>query len=173
MSRIGKKPVAVPSGVKVSVDGQDVTIEGPKGKLQTPIPPGIAFEQKLGEPVDLSLAFTDEDGKAVTLADYFRQTGQGDEARRLLWDPLALAQEAVDHAYANGVIVNASEADEAAAREQTKATREKLRQMLRRGMKHYNAGYAAATRKRSLKIHFHMPPARSLVRGSLTQATLR
>ena len=34
MSRIGKKPVAVPSGVKVSVDGQDVTVEGPKGKLQ-------------------------------------------------------------------------------------------------------------------------------------------
>ena len=41
MSRIGKKPVAVPSGVKVSVDGQDVTIEGPKGKLQRGFRPEV------------------------------------------------------------------------------------------------------------------------------------
>jgi large subunit ribosomal protein L6 len=33
MSRIGKKPVAVPSGVKVQIDGCLVNIEGPKGKL--------------------------------------------------------------------------------------------------------------------------------------------
>jgi large subunit ribosomal protein L6 len=33
MSRIGKKPVPVPSGVKVSIAGRDVTVEGPKGKL--------------------------------------------------------------------------------------------------------------------------------------------
>ena len=34
MSRIGKKPVAIPSGVKVSVDTDLVRVEGPKGKLQ-------------------------------------------------------------------------------------------------------------------------------------------
>ncbi len=34
MSRIGKKPVAIPSGVKLAVDGQTVAVEGPKGKLQ-------------------------------------------------------------------------------------------------------------------------------------------
>ncbi len=33
MSRIGKKPVPVPSGVNVSVDGQAVTAKGPKGEL--------------------------------------------------------------------------------------------------------------------------------------------
>ena len=33
MSRIGKQPVAIPDGVKVSVSGQTVNVEGPKGKL--------------------------------------------------------------------------------------------------------------------------------------------
>ena len=33
MSRIGKKPIPVPQGVKVAVDGQTVKAEGPKGKL--------------------------------------------------------------------------------------------------------------------------------------------
>lgn len=35
MSRIGKKPVVVPSGVTVNVDGQTVSVKGPKGELQT------------------------------------------------------------------------------------------------------------------------------------------
>ncbi|MNK55874.1 50S ribosomal protein L6 [compost metagenome] len=33
MSRIGKRPVVVPGNVKVNIDGQTVTVEGPKGKL--------------------------------------------------------------------------------------------------------------------------------------------
>lgn len=33
MSRIGKKPVAVPTGVEVKIDGQTVTVKGPKGTL--------------------------------------------------------------------------------------------------------------------------------------------
>lgn len=33
MSRIGKHPVAVPSGVNVSLDGQEITVKGPKGEL--------------------------------------------------------------------------------------------------------------------------------------------
>ena len=33
MSRIGKLPVAVPSGVEVNIDGQTVTVKGPKGQL--------------------------------------------------------------------------------------------------------------------------------------------
>ncbi len=35
MSRIGKKPVDVPSGVTVTIDGQTVKAKGPKGELQT------------------------------------------------------------------------------------------------------------------------------------------
>jgi len=34
MSRIGKKPVSVPAGVKVTIEGCTVTVEGPKGKLE-------------------------------------------------------------------------------------------------------------------------------------------
>jgi len=34
MSRIGKKPVSVPSGVTANVEGQTVKIKGPKGALQ-------------------------------------------------------------------------------------------------------------------------------------------
>jgi len=34
MSRIGNKPIPVPGGVKVAVDGRSVRVEGPKGKLQ-------------------------------------------------------------------------------------------------------------------------------------------
>jgi large subunit ribosomal protein L6 len=35
MSRIGKQPVPVPSGVTVSIEGQTVKVKGPKGELQT------------------------------------------------------------------------------------------------------------------------------------------
>ena len=34
MSRIGKMPIAVPSGVDVTIDGRDVAVKGPKGALQ-------------------------------------------------------------------------------------------------------------------------------------------
>ena len=34
MSRIGKLPIAVPSGVEVNIDGQQVLVKGPKGTLQ-------------------------------------------------------------------------------------------------------------------------------------------
>ena len=48
MSRIGKKPIAVPSGVKVNIEGNLVSVQGPKGKLDTPVPTGIKVEQKDG-----------------------------------------------------------------------------------------------------------------------------
>src|SRR5256885_2777814 len=48
MSRIGKKPIAIPQGVKVQVQGNVVAVQGPKGKLETRIPTGITMEQKDG-----------------------------------------------------------------------------------------------------------------------------
>lgn len=48
MSRIGKKPIAVPKGVTVNVDGNTVRLQGPKGKLDTLLPSGIKIEQKGG-----------------------------------------------------------------------------------------------------------------------------
>ncbi len=41
MSRIGKQPVAVPTGVKVRIDNGTVAVEGPKGKLQLRHHPNI------------------------------------------------------------------------------------------------------------------------------------
>ncbi|MBM3310538.1 MAG: 50S ribosomal protein L6 [Candidatus Aminicenantes bacterium] len=41
MSRIGKRPIALPAGVKVQVFPDHLDIEGPKGKLQTPLHPGL------------------------------------------------------------------------------------------------------------------------------------
>ena len=42
MSRIGKHPVTVPSGVDVTIDGQDVKVKGPKGELNLTIAEPIA-----------------------------------------------------------------------------------------------------------------------------------
>jgi len=42
MSRIGKKPVTIPPGVKVQVDGRVVRTEGPKGKLAYSLPAGLS-----------------------------------------------------------------------------------------------------------------------------------
>jgi large subunit ribosomal protein L6 len=44
MSRIGKKPIKIPSGVKVTISDSRLEIEGKKAKLETSIPPGIRFE---------------------------------------------------------------------------------------------------------------------------------
>jgi large subunit ribosomal protein L6 len=44
VSRIGKLPITVPSGVKIAVDGDSVRLEGPKGKLSAAIPSGIAVK---------------------------------------------------------------------------------------------------------------------------------
>jgi large subunit ribosomal protein L6 len=43
MSRVGKKPITLPSGVKVKVSETELEVQGPRGKLSTPVPPGIAF----------------------------------------------------------------------------------------------------------------------------------
>lgn len=41
MSRIGKKPITVPSGVKVSIDGQRIRVEGKNGKLEFNFHPAV------------------------------------------------------------------------------------------------------------------------------------
>lgn len=43
MSRIGKMPVAVPSGVDVAISGQNVTVKGPKGSLVRQFPERVAI----------------------------------------------------------------------------------------------------------------------------------
>ena len=48
MSRIGKKPIAIPKGVKVSIEGSLVKVQGPKGALETRVPQGITVAQQDG-----------------------------------------------------------------------------------------------------------------------------
>lgn len=43
MSRIGRSPITIPKDVKVKLGERSLEIQGPKGKLTTPVPPGIAF----------------------------------------------------------------------------------------------------------------------------------
>ena len=51
MSRIGKQPIALPKGVKYTVQGKEVLVEGPKGKLKAPLPEGITLADKDGHVV--------------------------------------------------------------------------------------------------------------------------
>lgn len=46
MSRIGKKPIPIPDKVKIDIKANNVVVTGPKGTINSPIPPGIRFEQK-------------------------------------------------------------------------------------------------------------------------------
>src|SRR5437868_11100718 len=48
MSRIGKLPIPVPSGVEVTISGQDVTVKGPKGTLSHTVVEPIAIAQEDG-----------------------------------------------------------------------------------------------------------------------------
>jgi large subunit ribosomal protein L6 len=48
MSRIGKKPVPIPSGVTANVEGQTVKIKGPKGALQVVLPDDVAVKMDAG-----------------------------------------------------------------------------------------------------------------------------
>ena len=42
MSRIGRKPIPIPQGVTIQIDGSVVRAEGPKGKLSQPVPAGLS-----------------------------------------------------------------------------------------------------------------------------------
>ena len=48
MSRIGRKPIPLPKGVTVKIEGNTVAVQGPKGKLDTSLPTGIQVKQQDG-----------------------------------------------------------------------------------------------------------------------------
>ena len=48
MSRIGKNPIAVPSGVTITLDGNRITVKGPKGELSRVIPADMLISQESG-----------------------------------------------------------------------------------------------------------------------------
>jgi large subunit ribosomal protein L6 len=45
VSRVGKSPIPVPSGVEVNIDGSQVTVKGPKGTLERSLPGPISIRQ--------------------------------------------------------------------------------------------------------------------------------
>jgi large subunit ribosomal protein L6 len=49
MSRIGRLPIPVPSGVDILVDGQDITVKGPKGELKHQVARPIEVVQEDGQ----------------------------------------------------------------------------------------------------------------------------
>jgi large subunit ribosomal protein L6 len=64
MSRIGKKPVAVPAGVTAAVAGRQVTVKGPKGELAFTCPDLIKVA-KTGEGVEVSPADESKQARAM------------------------------------------------------------------------------------------------------------
>ena len=48
MSRIGKKPVSIPSGVTANVEGQTVQVKGPKGAMQVVLPDDVTVKMDSG-----------------------------------------------------------------------------------------------------------------------------
>jgi large subunit ribosomal protein L6 len=49
MSRVGRSPIAIPSGVDVSISGQTVSVKGPKGSLERDVPAPITVRQDDGQ----------------------------------------------------------------------------------------------------------------------------
>jgi large subunit ribosomal protein L6 len=65
MSRIGRKPITVPSGVDLKVDGPTVTVKGPKGQLSHTLPEPITIE--LGDDGTYSVLRPNDERKAKEL----------------------------------------------------------------------------------------------------------
>ncbi|MFZ0849166.1 MAG: 50S ribosomal protein L6 [Hyphomicrobiaceae bacterium] len=64
MSRIGKRPVPVPSGVSATVSGQKVTVKGPKGELSFTCPDQISLE-KTADGIAVSLREDNKQARAL------------------------------------------------------------------------------------------------------------
>jgi large subunit ribosomal protein L6 len=61
MSRIGKKPIVIPGGVTLAVEGQTVNVKGPKGQLSWTVPDDVTLQQEDGQ---LTLAMREDTARA-------------------------------------------------------------------------------------------------------------
>jgi large subunit ribosomal protein L6 len=68
MSRIGKKPIAIPKGVTAKIVDRAVEVQGPKGKMRQPVPPGVNFELADGHLVAKTISDDPQLGKFHGLA---------------------------------------------------------------------------------------------------------
>lgn len=64
MSRIGSKPIPIPDGIKVDIQGARVVVSGPKGNLEREVRPEISFKQEAG---NLVLETRDESKKSLAM----------------------------------------------------------------------------------------------------------
>jgi large subunit ribosomal protein L6 len=64
MSRIGRLPIPIPSGVDIAIDGQDVSVKGPKGQLSLTIAEPISVAR---EDTVLKVTRPSDDGKVRAL----------------------------------------------------------------------------------------------------------
>ena len=65
MSRIGRLPITVPSGVEVTIEGQDVTVKGPKGSLSHTVANPISIAR--GDDGTLSVSRPDDERRSRSL----------------------------------------------------------------------------------------------------------
>ena len=68
MSRIGKKPITIPKGVTIKVDGASVDVKGPKGQLTQALPPGVIAAVEDGNLVTKTISDDNEFDKFHGLA---------------------------------------------------------------------------------------------------------
>src|SRR5262249_25659506 len=64
MSRVGKEPIPVPSGVDVSIDGAHVVVKGPKGTLEHDAPPSITVARD-GDSVIVTRSDDERENRAL------------------------------------------------------------------------------------------------------------
>jgi large subunit ribosomal protein L6 len=64
MSRIGKKPVTIPSGVTLTIEGQTVTAKGPKGELDFTLPSAVTGKIE-GDTFTVTPIKTDKTGRSM------------------------------------------------------------------------------------------------------------
>ena len=69
MSRVANNPVAIPSGLEVNLNGQDVAVKGKKGELQLTIHDSVVLTQEEGE---LKLAAKSQETSAKAMAGTMR-----------------------------------------------------------------------------------------------------
>lgn len=64
MSRIGKKPIKIPEAVQITLEGESISIEGARGKLEHKVPRELTIE-KVGSEIKLNLIKETKPGKAL------------------------------------------------------------------------------------------------------------
>jgi large subunit ribosomal protein L6 len=72
MSRIGRKPIPVPTGVDISIDGQTVRVKGPKGELSHTVAEPITVER--GDDGVLYVARPNDERRAKELRNGLSRT---------------------------------------------------------------------------------------------------